>query len=155
MAYGTILGQISPQPDLSNYVTDDSLNNTLSNYATQSWVSQQISTSSAKIQSGTYTGNGASSQNIALGFAPSAIIVTDDRGGTYVGEEGGRYYYCGGIAVKGKPLNGVTNLGAPFTVLSVYDNGFVAYYREVNGSSYIYVANTNRNDNLYYYIAFA
>ena len=42
MAYGTILGQTSPQPDLSNYVTNDELNN--KNYATQSWVNDNYTT---------------------------------------------------------------------------------------------------------------
>ncbi|TGE35866.1 hypothetical protein E4K67_22370 [Desulfosporosinus fructosivorans] len=117
---------------------------------------------------GTYTGNGASSRSIPLGFAPSAVYVCSQRGGA-----GDNNYwsasYEGGLALPGSPVrSGVTqsypNGGSVLTpcndlLVNINGNSFYVYYNEEDTSSgssnswWNYMA-TNRSGTVYNYIAF-
>lgn len=87
---------------------------------------------------GTYTGDGASSRTISLGFTPSAVLLCK-----YTGE---MYRYpdtAGGLALKGAPLGSQDCGPASIKILS---GGFCVYF-----SGYAY---TNHDGYLYHYVAF-
>ena len=93
---------------------------------------QQIS-GLCSLHFGTYTGNGAESREIDLGFAPKAVLVLYQGYQSY--SNGGMHY--GGLSVVGKNAAG----------LELTDNGFrVKYY------GYVYL---NRENHEFTYIAFA
>lgn len=93
----------------------------------------------ARIRLGTYTGNGAASQTIDLGERPKAVLVLTSDGDVSDAMEGRHY---GGLALDGQP---VASSGR--TILSIADQGFVAYY---NSSYTIY---TNSQNTVYVYLA--
>ena len=56
----------------------------------------ELAADKAEIVTGMYTGNGANSQFISLGFAPKAVLVVTDRGMTSA---------YGGLAVPGQMVS--------------------------------------------------
>jgi hypothetical protein len=87
--------------------------------------------------SGTYIGNGTDGREIPLGFAPSAVMVTDSSGTGGFGSS----FTKGGLAVAGG------NVELVGTALAVSQNGFMTYdaagaWRQTNvtGVRYHYIA---------------
>ena len=92
---------------------------------------------------GTYTGNGASSQFISLGSTPKAVLVMDAGG--YMSNMYLDYHY-GGLALDGAPVTQNQDATGEY-VLSVESGGFRVY---CNFSAKIY---TNDEDTVYHYLA--
>ena len=93
-----------------------------------------------KIATGTYTGNGAASQTINLGFSPQAVYICT-RGGVAGIAPGSEYCY-GGLAFEQHPLMLSAQKAAEIT-----ETGFKVY----RPSDYFRV---NTSGTVYYYIAF-
>ena len=89
---------------------------------------------------GTYTGNGAASQTINLGFSPQAVYICT-RGGVAGIAPGSEYCY-GGLAFEQHPLMLSAQKAAEIT-----ETGFKVY----RPSDYFRV---NTSGTVYYYIAF-
>ena len=94
-----------------------------------------------QIVTGTYTGNGAASRFIDLGFTPKAVYATVIWGATY---SSAGFTYLGGLALDGAPVQINT-----YPILSVAFNGFMVYYATSPQS-----ISTNKQNETYYYIAF-
>lgn len=93
----------------------------------------------AEIRLGTYVGNGAASQLIQLGFKPKAVLVLTSDGDVSDALEGRHY---GGLALDSQPVATTSH-----TILSIVDQGLVAYY---NSTYKIY---TNSQNTVYVYLA--
>lgn len=93
---------------------------------------------------GTYTGNGAASQYISLGFAPKAVLVL--YGGAAINEyiASGRHLY-GGLALPNSPAQFSNR-----TVLSISGNGFYVYFNQTESS---FLLKSNANSVVYHYLA--
>lgn len=103
----------------------------------------EISAALSKIVTGTYTGNGAASRTISLGFTPRAIYVCSESGTVYDGN--GNYYY-GGLALTGHPAQGEAG---PNTV-EIASGGFKVNYSISNTKARVM---TNAAGYVFYYIA--
>jgi len=97
---------------------------------------------------GTYTGDGATSRDISLGFAPSAVLLLPRGGYSSVNS-----HYYGGFALIGHPVRyeGSTDQQ---NVLSVNTDGFTVYYDDYVDGSYNTTIETNKSGMEYMYIAF-
>ena len=125
--------------------TVSALSQTVSNKAESSRV-EAVAASVPRILCGSYTGNGAESRSISVGFPPKAVLVVCRDGTTHYNE--GHAYHYGGLAVAGGPS--VTRDDLP--VLSVTSSGFTVYYKS-GGSNWLSYAYTNDNNRVYYYVA--
>ena len=92
---------------------------------------------------GSYTGNGAESRLISLGFQPKALLVMTDEG--YSARPYTDDYY-GGLALPGKPVCLKTVYGTDY-ILTVESQGFRVYY---NKSKYVF---SNQKEFNYHYLA--
>ena len=92
---------------------------------------------------GTYTGDGAESRLISLGFQPKALLVMIEEG--YSARPYTDDYY-GGLALPGKPVCLQTSYGTNY-ILTIESKGFRVYY---NRDRYIL---SNQKDTNYYYLA--
>ena len=92
---------------------------------------------------GTYTGNGAASQLISLGYQPAMVLVLESGARIYNFDGKGDYY--GGMALPGHPAK-VSDI----TAVKVESTGFRVYYGW-NSSSYL-CARTNSADTTYHYL---
>ena len=92
---------------------------------------------------GSYTGNGAESRLISLGFQPKALLVMREEG--YSARPYTDDYY-GGLALPGKPVCLQTSYGTDY-ILTIESKGFRVYY---NRDRYIL---SNQKDTNYYYLA--
>lgn len=92
---------------------------------------------------GSYTGNGAESRLISLGFQPKALLVMREEG--YSARPYTDDYY-GGLALPGKPVCLQTSYGTDY-ILTIESKGFRVYY---NRDRYIL---SNQKDINYYYLA--
>jgi len=90
---------------------------------------------------GAYTGDGAASRTINLGFRPKAVLVIPGHLYFATRSENPKMVY-GGIAVAGGT--------APFISVSLTSNGFTVYYSGSTGSTQIW---TNTVNVKYFYIA--
>ena len=88
---------------------------------------------------GTYTGDGAESRTISLGFTPKAVLV-EDSGGMRVANGGSRH---GGLALPDAPVLSAGNNIALQIVTGGFKVGYLPGY-----------VDTNTNGNLYRYLAF-
>ncbi len=91
---------------------------------------------------GAYTGDGADSQMISLGFTPKAVLAFE--GGYQLNYANESY---GGLAVSGNPAAYINTQNRIYKLIEIVDNGFIAY-----NSSSTYRA--NKNAARYHYIAF-
>ena len=91
---------------------------------------------------GVYTGDGADSQMISLGFTPKAVLAFE--GGYQLNYANESY---GGLAVSGNPAAYINTQNRIYKLIEIVDNGFIAY-----NSSSTYRA--NKNAARYHYIAF-
>ena len=73
---------------------------------------------------GTYTGDGAESRLISLGFQPKALLVMREEG--YSARPYTDDYY-GGLALLGKPVCLQTSYGTDY-ILTIESKGFRVYY---------------------------
>lgn len=91
---------------------------------------------------GTYTGDGAETQNIELGFQPRAVLVADSNG--QMGYTRSSIPIVrGGFALPGQSVK-----ASGAIALEVINNGFAVH----SANNY---ALTNVSNETYYYIAFA
>ena len=95
-----------------------------------------------QIYYGTYTGDGASSRDISLGFTPKAVLTVRD--GCMFSDT----YGTAALALNGTPAY-IANGSGTFTALTILSNGFRVYY--TNGQTDI---QTNRSGTRYIYLAF-
>lgn len=91
---------------------------------------------------GTYTGDGAASQFIELGFRPVAVLVESQNG---TRPQSGNYVLHDGLALPGFPMCGGSTASPTIEVVS---GGFRVY--AYSG----YTGNNNAEGKVYYYIAF-
>ena len=73
---------------------------------------------------GTYTGDGAESRLISLGFQPKALLVMREEG--YSARPYTDDYY-GGLALPGKPVCLQTSYGTNY-IFTIESKGFRVYY---------------------------
>ena len=92
---------------------------------------------------GSYTGNGAESRLISLGFQPKALLVMTEEG--YSARPYTDDYY-GGLALPGKPVCLQTSYGTNY-ILTIESKGFRVYY---NYDKYVF---SNQKDTNYHYLA--
>ena len=92
---------------------------------------------------GTYTGDGAESRLISLGFQPKALLVMREEG--YSARPYTDDYY-GGLALPGKPVCLQTSYGTDY-ILTIESKGFRVYY---NRDKYVF---SNQKDTNYHYLA--
>ena len=92
---------------------------------------------------GTYTGDGAESRLISLGFQPKALLVMREEG--YSARPYTDDYY-GGLALPGKPVCLQTSYGTNY-ILTIESKGFRVYY---NNSRHTI---SNQKEANYYYLA--
>ena len=92
---------------------------------------------------GTYTGNGAASQLISLGYQPAMVLVLESGARIYNFDGKGDYY--GGMALPGHPasVNGLT-------AVRVENTGFRVYYGWNSESTMC--ARTNSANETYHYL---
>lgn len=95
-----------------------------------------VETQKCEVRFGSYTGDGALSRTIALGFTPKAILTS----ATTARDSGNSFY--DGLALPGKPVRYSTS-----EVLAIVENGF-----SIRSSSYTEC--TNKSGIEYNYIAF-
>ena len=108
---------------------------------------QQISANLTKMTVGTYTGDGAETKVINLGFTPKAVLVMYSWGVMY-DTSTTKDSITGGLAMRESPAY----RGACIAV-EIVSQGFAVYYNTNTGSNqYAY---TNRANFPYHYIAFA
>ena len=88
--------------------------------ALNSAVSSLQSQLDGKIAAGSYTGNGADSQVVSLGFTPRAVLVVDSGGRMYTNQ--GTY---GGLAVTGGSSSGLAIVDGGFRVAYAYDGPYL------------------------------
>ena len=97
-----------------------------------------------KVAAGTYTGDGAATRVIELGFTPKLVFVCDKIGHT-VTSGNNAYSYYGGLALAGAPVT-----GSGHTILAVVEGGFqVAHAIE----EYKYHVQSNAKATIYHYFA--
>ena len=93
---------------------------------------------------GSYTGNGAASQEIHLGFQPRAVLVVDSSG--QMAHDGGSWpNVYGGLALRGMP----SQIDASKVSLALTATGFTVYDYS---ASFGYIR-INRADMSYYFLA--
>ena len=93
---------------------------------------------------GVYTGNGADSQFINLGFTPKAVLVLEH--GARIYNHGGKGDSYGGLAMTGHPVS-LSDL----TVLQIETNGFRVFAGW--DSSRIFQSRANYQGSAFYYLA--
>lgn len=89
---------------------------------------------------GSYSGDGAESQFIELGFTPQAVYLIRPDGITC---ESARPWYYGGLALPNHPAQ-----SSYHNIMEITEGGFLVYYKENN---YIFANEKNRT---MYYLAF-
>ena len=97
----------------------------------------------ARVVTGTYTGDGNSSQLIHLGFQPQAVLVIDQSGEICNG-----YNSYGGLALLETPMR----LNSSLVSVTVEPTGFRVYYIYNSGTPW--TVYTNKSNNIFHYLAF-
>ena len=100
-----------------------------------------------RIVTGTYTGDGAMSRTISLGFTPKAVFVITAHGQVYDFYSGRLYY--GGLALQGHPLQWI-NPTVDEKAMEIVDGGFMVFYNTIYNGQNSY---TNVEGTEYYYMA--
>ena len=97
-----------------------------------------------KIVSGTYTGNGAASKLVNIGFTPKVVYVITQDGYSHTTN-----MIFGGMALPDSPAKLDTG-SDEFLAVSIVDQGFRVYY---DSSNNYYKAYANIKDRVYHYLA--
>lgn len=103
-----------------------------------------------KIVTGSYTGNGAASRTISLGFTPKAVLLMAQayEGVINYKPTSTMHYYQSALAVEGDTSY---SLNGNYKVLSIMDGGFIVYgssldtnnsgaHANISGKNYKYIA---------------
>ena len=85
---------------------------------------------------GTYTGDGAETRHIELGFQPQALLLFQ-RGGM-AGYASGSYYTYGGLVLPGNPLILARSSEIAVEIIATGFRLEYSSYRQVNISDWIY-----------------
>lgn len=139
VVYAFAYGVVTVQRTDSSRVVWTMIENSTARSATGIWNSATGFsgwTTNTETVAGVYTGDGAESRTINLGFKPKAVLVL------YEGRIIWNYDVFGGLVFEGHPVKSGT-----YTALEVASNGFIVYH---NGNG----CNTNDSNTEYYYIAF-
>ena len=139
----TLITAVNQKVDQS---TLDSLAQTVNQKADQTALAAAISTI-PRIVTGTYTGDGAMSRTISLGFTPKAVFVITAHGQVYDFYSGRLYY--GGLALQGHPLQWI-NPKVDEKAMEIVDGGFMVFYNTIYNGQNSY---TNVEGTEYYYMA--
>ena len=142
-AVNTLITAVNQKVDQS---TLDSLAQTVNQKADQTALAAAISTI-PRIVTGTYTGDGAMSRTISLGFTPKAVFVITAHGQVYDFYSGRLYY--GGLALQGHPLQWI-NPTVDEKAMEIVDGGFMVFYNTIYNGQNSY---TNVEGTEYYYMA--
>ena len=141
-AVNTLITAVNQKVDQS---TLDSLAQTV-NQKAETALAAAISTI-PRIVTGTYTGDGAMSRTISLGFTPKAVFVITAHGQVYDFYSGRLYY--GGLALQGHPLQWI-NPTVDEKAMEIVDGGFMVFYNTIYNGQNSY---TNVEGTEYYYMA--
>ena len=104
-----------------------------------------------KIAAGTYTGNGAASRIIPLGFTPKLVFLCTQWGETSYYSPGA-YFGYGGLALADHPARLSYSAGGEVTetdMITIVSSGFQVVCVQARGSN----AYSNYNKEVYHYIA--
>ncbi|MFR3786328.1 MAG: hypothetical protein ACLTWR_03400 [Agathobaculum desmolans] len=99
----------------------------------------------SEVYFGTYTGDGAASRLINIGFTPKAVLVLCGGYATYVNS--GQTHWYGGLALTGKPVKASDGR----SVLTIETGGFRVYTESTQVFADYVKSNTAQN--AYHYIA--
>lgn len=102
----------------------------------------------ARIAVGQYTGNGAATRTISVGFTPKAVLLMTASGESGTGNSYGTHT-IGGLAVTGSPLT-FSYGGQTKPAMEIVSGGFRVFYDVTNDNFNI---NTNHNLEQYNYFA--
>lgn len=97
----------------------------------------------AAIVTGTYTGNGAKTRTISLGFQPKAVLVIPVDGRITA-----TYCYYGGLALPGAPAKVNT-----YELVAITNTGFQVGHNTVSHTNYSEYLTTNQSETVYHYLA--
>jgi hypothetical protein len=102
------------------------------------------------VVAGTYTGDGAATRTINLGFTPKWVLIVNNLG--YMGTPNIKAVY-GGLCLPNMPVvaNGSASDASKYAV-QITAGGFVVGYYNNNGT-YNTGVNTNDNGSMYGYLA--
>ena len=100
-----------------------------------------------KIIAGSYTGDGAASRVISLGFTPKAVFVWSTSG-IMTDSNGLSQTFSGGLALPDAPC--IAGFGN-YTYLALAEDGFQVYYAYIENIKY-YIS-TNTSGSKYWYLA--
>lgn len=104
-----------------------------------------------KIVTGTYTGDGAESQTVGVGFTPKAVFTCTYNGKTHLASSIAIMY--GGLALTDAPAKHKTQATYEtpyYTAIEIVSSGFKVYQTEISEHARIYC---NESGTLYHYIA--
>lgn len=111
----------------------------------------------ANVVTGTYTGNGAASRTISLGFKPSMLFLTGvivDYGIPDIARDGGDPVYMATVTPN-YPFK-FTYSGETIKVAELVSDGFAVHRGDsISGSGGDWYSNTNTKNKVYSYIAIA
>ena len=115
---------------------------------TKQYIEDALAGAGAKIAAGQYTGNGAETRTISVGFTPKAVWICDYAGIIYKGSNTNSTYH-GGVMTPDSPLVDIAgNAGAHVTA-----GGFVVTKKRITNGSYNYDHYTNEANVRFYYLA--
>ena len=98
----------------------------------------------AELVTGSYTGNGAATRTISLGFRPRAVFLCRNDGTTFDNTRTGSNLLCGGLVLDDMPLILYGKTG-----VSIVENGFQVTLND-QSSDKLY---SNAADTVYHYLA--
>lgn len=98
----------------------------------------------ARVVYGTYTGDGARSKFIDLGFTPKAVLVVNQEGQMSTG-----YNMHGGLALPDSPAYHKSGNGQG-PIVTIEEGGFQVYTIKISSSYDIY---SNQNGGIFHYLS--
>ena len=113
---------------------------------TKEYLENAIANAGVKIVTGSYTGDGAATRTINLGFTPRAVYVGGPHGLTYYCAINFHAYY-GGLALADSPLQYDNR-----DIVAIVNNGFRVTYYSPDSQQKIW---SNMSNSVYNYIAIA
>lgn len=122
---------------------------------TKEYLEDAIANAGVKIITGTYTGDGAETRLIDLGFTPRAVFVISSGSGTYLySPSTGDMIYYGGIAI-----GTATSPGGVVPAVKIVDGGFQVAQSDadgvITGTTGRRKARSNNANAIYRYLAIA
>ena len=99
--------------------------------------------SAARVVTGSYTGDGASSKVIALGFTPRVVLITSRSGQCTT-----NYDYYGGLALEGNPVYYSSGSGQGVN-FEISEGGFTVHFLRLDS----YFLRSNAKDEVFHFMA--